>query len=296
MEAQVDNAVRPWYPDPMKDRAIRLLSSRLAAAILTVLAGAGELRANDVWIGDLDTGISRARQLSRPIFVDVMAQWCGYCRKMRNEVFSTKEFKEASASFILVRLDADDNPDARRFQVSGLPTMFLLDKNGYTLSRLDGYTPLSPLLRVMREVLTKASLEDKLVREAREQPGVESAYRAGLYYAKVNDQSKARVYFLSAWHAGNSQNPTALDGLYNAAVSSMEMKDYAGAVKLWSDFVKASNRRNSDLAYARYFRGLSLRSLGRHQEARDDIAYAAAHLPDGEDRQSAVRMNSVRSP
>lgn len=275
-----------------------LLFPRVIPAILAVFLclASGELRANDAWISDLDAGISRARQLSKPIFVDVMAQWCGYCRKMRNEVFSTRAFKEASASFVLVRLDADENPDARRFQVSGLPTMFLLDRNGYTLSRLDGYTELSPLLRVMREVQSKASLEDKLVREAKEQPGAESAYRAGLYYAKINDQQKARAYFLSAWHAGGSATPTALDGLYNAAVSSMEMKDYAGAVKLWSDFVKATNRRDADLAYARYFRGLSLRSLGRHQEARDDIAYAAAHLPDGEDRQSAVRMNSVRSP
>lgn len=276
---------------------LRQTRSILQALIffLCASAGAASLHASDNWLNDLDAGIARARQLSRPIFVDVMAPWCGYCRKMRDEVYSTAAFKETAASYVLVRLNADENPDVRRFNVEGLPTMILLDKNGYTLSRLDGYTPLPSLLRVMRETLTKSSMEDRIVREASEQPGVESAYRAGLYYARINDQKKARTYFLAAWNAGrNSDNATARDSLYNAAVSSMEMKDYSAAVQLWSDYVKAHNRRDKDLAYARYFRGLSLRSMGRHQDAKDDIAYAAANLPEGEDKQAAVRMNGVR--
>jgi thioredoxin-like negative regulator of GroEL len=275
----------------------RLRLSRIQVLAFALLCSANSsLHASEVWLNDLDAGIARARQLSKPIFVDVMAPWCGYCRKMRDEVFSTTEFKNTAASYVLVRLNADENPDVRRFDVSGLPTMILLDKNGYTLSRLDGFTPLPSLLRVMREALTKSSMEDKIVRDAKERPGVESAYRAGLYYAKINDQPKARTYFLAAWNAGKtSANATAKDSLYNAAVSSMEMKDYAAAVQLWSDFVKAHNRRDSDLAYARYFRGLSLRSMGRLQDAKDDIAYAAANLPEGEDKQAAARMNSVRN-
>lgn len=274
----------------------RPTSMKVLLLAFLVSAGLTPLAANETWLGDLDQGIAQARKLSRPIFVDVMAPWCGYCRKMRNEVFSTAEFKSLADSYVLVRLNADESPDVRRFEVSGLPTMILLDRNGYTLSRLDGFTPLPGLLRVMREALSKSAIEDKLVREAREQPGVETSYRAGLYFAKINNQPRARSYFLAAWNAGkNSANATARDGLYNAAVSSMEMKDYAAAVQLWSDFLKAHGRRDSDLAYARYFRGLSLRSLGRHQDAKDDIAYAAANLPEGEDRKAAARMNSVRN-
>lgn len=262
--------------------------------VIVLFWSAGSVHATE-WFSDLDAGIAQARKLSRPIFVDFMAPWCGYCRRMRTDVFSTPDFKNQAASFVLVRVNVDESLDGRRFRVEGLPTMVLLDRNGYLLGRLDGYTELAPLLRVMREALTKSSIEDRLVREARERPGVESSYRAGLYYAKVNDQTRARTYFLAAWNAGKyTDDQGALDSLYNAAVSSMELKDYPVAVQLWSEFLKVHKKRDQDLAYARYFRGLSLRSLGRHQEARDDIAYAAANLPAGEDRQAAVRMNTAK--
>jgi len=266
---------------------------RAIVALIFLCAGAGT-HAETVWLRNLPQGIAQARALSKPMFVDIMAPWCGFCRKMRQEVFPTRQFEEMSASFVLVRINAEEDLSVRKFNIQGFPTLLFLDRNGYLISRIDGFVELAQLLSVMRDALTRTNTEDKIVRQTREQPGVQSSYRAGLYYANVNDQEKARRYFLAAWESGRlTSDRTGYDSLYNAAVSSMELRDFAAAVKLWSEYLKAYPSRDSDFAYARYFRGLSLRSMGRLGEARDDISYAATYLPEGEEKQAAQRMAKV---
>ncbi|MBL8019852.1 MAG: thioredoxin family protein [Leptospirales bacterium] len=265
-----------------------------AAAVLLTLCTTTSLHAEPVWIGRLDKGMAEAKHLGKPMFVDIMAPWCGYCRKMRQEVFPSKRFQEAANSFVLVRINAEEDISVRKFNVQGFPTLLMLDKNGYLVARIDGFAEVDRLVATMNDALRRSNTEDKLVREAREKPGVMTSYKAGLYYSSVEDQQKARTYFLAAWEAGRAgKDPRSLDSLYNAAVSSMELKDYGAAVKLWSDYLQNYPGRDSDFAYARYFRALSLRSMGQNAQAKDDLAYAATHLPEGEDKQSARRMARV---
>lgn len=239
----------------------------------------------------LEQAMTRARAESRPIFVDVMAPWCGFCRKMREQVFPTREFQEAASSFVLARVNADEDLSARKYNVEGLPTLLMLDHNGYLIGRSDGFTEPERLVRLMKEALGRAGTQAKVEKDARERPGVNSSYRAGLYYASINDSPRARSHFLNAWQAGKAKpDPQSFDALYNAAVSSMEMKDYSGAVQLWSQYVDLYPSRDRDFAYARYFRGLALRSLGKKEEAKADMAYASNNLPPGEDKNAAIRM------
>lgn len=268
--------------------------SKIAAVLLLSLGATAALHADANWIGRLDKGMAEAKRLGKPMFVDIMAPWCGYCRKMRQEVFPSKRFQDISASFVLIRVNAEEDISVRKFNVQGFPTLLMLDKNGYLISRFDGFTEVNPLVSAMQEALRRADTEDRLVRDAKEKPGILSSYKAGLYYSSVEDQLKARTYFLAAWEAGRAgKDPRSFDSLYNAAVSSMELKDYGAAVKLWSDYLQQYPGRDSDFAYARYFRALSLRSIGQSAQAKDDLAYAAIHLPEGEDKQSARRMASI---
>ncbi|MCE9600356.1 MAG: thioredoxin family protein [Spirochaetia bacterium] len=263
-------------------------------AILLSLSAFVSLHAEVNWIGRMDKGLAQAKSLGKPIFVDIMAPWCGYCRKMRQEVFPSKRFQDMAETFVFIRVNAEEDISIRKFNVQGFPTLLMLDKNGYLISRIDGFVEVDRLVSTMKDALLRANTEDRLVRETREKPGIQSSYKAGLYYASVEDQVKARGHFLAAWEAGRAgKDRTSLDSLYNAAVSSMELKDYGAAVKLWSDYLQNYPGRDSDFAYARYFRALSLRSMGQNAQAKDDLAYAANYLPEGEDKQSARRMARV---
>ncbi len=261
---------------------------RLPVSLLLILS-LGPLSAAE-W-KPLEQALAQARRDSRPVFVDIMAPWCKFCRKMREQVYPTSEFEEASKGFILARVNADEDPAVRRYVIEGLPTILIMDKNGYVLGRSDGFTETYRLVRLMKDAEGRAGTEDKLARDVREKPGVQSSYEAGLYYASINESQKARAHFLRAWEFGKqSPTPQAFDSLYNAAVSSMELKDYSAAVKLWSDYVDRYPAKDHSFAYARYFRGLSLRKLGKSEQAKPDISYASQNLPSGDDREAAASM------
>ena len=92
--------------------------------------------------------------MNRAIFVDFTgSDWCGWCFKLDDEVFSQQEFIEyAQTNLILLELDFPRNiPQSEetklynrsileRYKVKGFPTILLLDKNGNELNRT-GYQP-----------------------------------------------------------------------------------------------------------------------------------------------------------
>lgn len=83
----------------------------------------------------------RARELARPIVVDIGASWCHYCHKMDEECYKNPEIARIlNEKFISIRVDADRRPDVdARFQsavlqitgLSGWPlTVFLASDGG----------------------------------------------------------------------------------------------------------------------------------------------------------------------
>ena len=81
-----------------------------------------------------------ARKEPKKIMIDVYTDWCGWCKKLENEVFNTKEFAEkAGESFVFLKVDfpmyarqashlKEQNEELKRkHSVRGFPTVVLLD-------------------------------------------------------------------------------------------------------------------------------------------------------------------------
>jgi len=136
----------------------------LVAFPLAAPVGAGEPSRID-W-RDWDRGLAEAHASGRPVLVDVYTDWCGWCRRMKADVYTRAEIREYLADhFVAVELNAEASNPARyegrsftsrslaaRFGVSGYPTTIFLRPNGEHLVNVPGYVDSGRFLTLLRYI------------------------------------------------------------------------------------------------------------------------------------------------
>lgn len=127
------------------------LKSANSALGLQAEAGGGE------WLDNYDEAVKRAKKEKKLILADFTgSDWCPWCIKLHDEVFSTQEFKDwAAANVILLELDfprKKELPAAiktqneklqSKYNISGFPTVLFLDVKGKEKGRT-GYVAGGP--------------------------------------------------------------------------------------------------------------------------------------------------------
>jgi thioredoxin-related protein len=125
------------------------------------------------WDDDYEKSLAKAKEDQKMVLLDFTgSDWCGYCIKLDEEVFSTSAFKRfAKENLILVELDyprgknlpkktKEQNDGLKsKYGIRGYPTIILLDSEGKEAARWVGY---------------KATLLDEL-KDKVKTPGKESA-------------------------------------------------------------------------------------------------------------------------
>lgn len=101
------------------------------------------------WLTDFSAAKREAAEKQRPILVDFSgSDWCGWCIKLENEVFSQPAFANyATNNLVLFLADfprGKPQPDeivaqnrqlSEAYGVQGFPTVLLVDENGKELAR-----------------------------------------------------------------------------------------------------------------------------------------------------------------
>ena len=99
--------------------------------------------------------LAEAKRTNRKVLLHFTgSDWCAYCKMLDQEVLSRPEYNQfATANYITVTLDfphdfplADDQKQqndalARKYNVSGYPTLVVIDTDEKELGRLTGYNP-----------------------------------------------------------------------------------------------------------------------------------------------------------
>ncbi|MCF7847797.1 MAG: thioredoxin family protein [Kiritimatiellales bacterium] len=127
----------------------------LGAVVLlgsTVLAGEG-------WETDFSKASAKAKAENKYMLLDFSgSDWCGWCIKLDNEVFSKGEFKQyAKENLVLVMLDFPRNKSkqgaevikqndelAKKFGIRGFPTVIILNPAGKPVAQT-GYQDGGPV-------------------------------------------------------------------------------------------------------------------------------------------------------
>jgi protein disulfide-isomerase len=106
------------------------------------------------WRTDFDAALAEAKQSGKPALLDFTAAWCPPCKLMKHEVWPDAAVRRAVGDdTIPVLLDVDQPGSAeaaRRYGVSAIPTILLVDGDGKVLKR-GNYMSKDALLRFIEE-------------------------------------------------------------------------------------------------------------------------------------------------
>lgn len=120
---------------------------------------------------EFEEALSVADSTHRFVLVSVYAPWCGWCRKMKTEVYPSDEVGGCLAdNFVLTRLNREDTEATVRYQgrrvtprtlastfrADGVPATVLLSPGGDYLLHLSGFIEPKMLRSVLAYVSTQA--------------------------------------------------------------------------------------------------------------------------------------------
>lgn len=89
--------------------------------------------------GSVDQAFKEAHARQVPIFIYWGAVWCPPCNEVKSQIFSQKAFPDLMRQVVPVYLDGDSEAAqlwGEKLQVSGYPTLLLLNKDGKEIVRI----------------------------------------------------------------------------------------------------------------------------------------------------------------
>lgn len=127
----------------------------LAAALSFALSVASSTTAHAInWRSNLGDALRVSKESGKPVMVDFYTDWCGWCKKLDSDTYSSPKVSSLADKFVCVKINAErDTQSAAKYQVTGYPTILFLDGKGNVLQRIPGYQPPDQFAAVMKSVL-----------------------------------------------------------------------------------------------------------------------------------------------
>lgn len=284
-----------------------------ACAVLAALHFSGfALAGGEGWSSDFEASKKEAEKSKKDLLVDFTgSDWCGWCIKLNEEVFSHAPFKEGvKDKFVLVELDYPQDKSklsaetikqneelAEKYKVQGFPTILLCDASGKPFA-VTGYQPDGPEKYVahLDELRAKKDERDKALEAASKETGVAKAKAliAAVEGMGINDAMVANFYgdVVEDIKASDPKDETGFVKKAELAVRIDRVKrelnatagkgDFEGALKLLDDELKEGGFPEADTQQIMMTRGILFAQMGKKEEAIKAIDEAKAFAPDSE--------------
>jgi thioredoxin-like negative regulator of GroEL len=224
--------------------------SVLLAASLCLLIAAAPATAAATWFDRGDAAFAEARKSGKLVLVDLYADWCGWCKVMDKEVFSTPEFAAFAQDYVLLRVDVEDGGEGaaiqRRFRAESLPTLLLLDGKGAYVGDIQGFQPTDKLIARVRSVLGKYQFAVGSYEKALAGSDPAAWERKAIEFHQRGDGARAAALFEKLLAAPSGDAAKDAWRRYLLADSRRLDRDFAAATRALGEAEKAARAAGGD--------------------------------------------------
>lgn len=134
-------------------KRITLIAAIALLVAPQTFAGAGG------WAKNIASAQKVAKDKKQLIFVDLFAQWCGWCHRFEAEVYPSEAFQKATSDMVLLKLDTEDGAEgtklAQKFAISSLPTFLVLTPDLTLAGIIRGYAAPNDFVSMLKDTRGK---------------------------------------------------------------------------------------------------------------------------------------------
>jgi thioredoxin-like negative regulator of GroEL len=147
------------------------MRTRLGLLICLILFSALPATADSgEWMHDVTRAFAASRATGNPVLVDLYADWCVWCKRLDQDVFSTDVFKTYTRRFVRLRVNVDDHGEGaalqQRYEATELPTMLILTPRNSLIGRVVGYFPTEQFVGKLETAREQGKAFEKHYQEA----------------------------------------------------------------------------------------------------------------------------------
>jgi len=221
--------------------------SRLALVALALCPGLA-IAGGKGWSHDVSAAMKQAKEEKKDLLLDFTgSDWCGWCIKLNEEVFSQDAFKaDAKEHFVLVEFDFPNDKSHlseetqkqnaewnHKLAVKGYPTIFVADEQGRPYAQT-GYQPggAEAYVTHLAELRAKRAIRDEALAAASDAEGVEKAKLLDAALAVVGEELALNAYTeqVKELIAADADNAAGLKGKYEQKLAGVEFDKAVAAI------------------------------------------------------------------
>ena len=106
------------------------------------------------WLEDHDAGLAAALTDGKPIVLVLHAEWCGWCKRLLNEVMDDPRIKSLEDKFVWVKINSNVELEYKDlYEQKGFPLIILLSPEGEVIKKLDGFRDAATLKRELDNII-----------------------------------------------------------------------------------------------------------------------------------------------
>ena len=288
----------------------------LSLPLLALLSTGTALAAKEGWSEDFAASCKQAAETKKDLLIDFTgSDWCGWCIKLDEEVFSHDEFKDGvKDKFVLVELDYPHNTSKlsketikqneelqKKYSIEGYPTILLCDATGKPYAKT-GYEQGGPVKYVasLDELRKKKVLRDEALATASKTTGVEKAKAlvallkavelddamVATFFGPVGDEIKAADPKDETGFAKAEADKARLEAFFNEVNTFASKRDFDGAMAFVDKTIKEGGFGKEETQQIMMIRCTIFLQQKKIDEAIKAAEEAKAFFPDSKENTS----------
>ena len=124
-------------------RFTKILVAATVAVTLCLAVGANAGAQGIAWQTDLNSATAEAKQSGKVIMVDVYTDWCELCKVPDTKTYTDAKAIAGAEQFVARKLNPEKSTSgaqfAKRYGVSGYPTILFVEWDGTLVSKVEGH-------------------------------------------------------------------------------------------------------------------------------------------------------------